>query len=217
MSDSESRTPVKKVKNAVLYSDGAIRLENVRASYPHVFKAQENTGDDGTVSKTFSINVLMPKDTHRAAKDLCVTVINDMLTEKKLGKLAADRKFIKDGDLSAKDENEGMWVVGAREKNRPSLRSSKKDPKTGKAKRLDPEKDAGVIYGGCYVTILIRPWWQDNKYGKRINANLLAVQFLRDGEPFGEGRISEDDIDDRLDAEDDDESGFDEDDDTDGL
>jgi len=32
-------------------------------------------------------------------------------------------------------------------------------------------------------------WAQDNQYGKRINAKLRAVQFYKDGAPFGEGRI----------------------------
>jgi hypothetical protein len=32
-------------------------------------------------------------------------------------------------------------------------------------------------------------WAQDNQYGKRINAALRAVQFVKDGAPFGEGNI----------------------------
>ncbi len=32
---------------------------------------------------------------------------------------------------------------------------------------------------------MIRLWYQDNHYGKRINASLRNVQFVKDGEPFG--------------------------------
>jgi len=31
-------------------------------------------------------------------------------------------------------------------------------------------------------------WAQDNQFGKRVNAELLGVQFVRDGEPFGGGK-----------------------------
>ena len=39
---------------------------------------------------------------------------------------------------------------------------------------------------------VIDVWAQNNQYGKRINAQLDGVQFVRDGEPFGEGGISVD-------------------------
>lgn len=192
------RTVVKKVENAVLYSDGTIRLDNVRASYPHVFHAKEGKDDKGNpTTPKFSIQAFMPKTTHRAAKDLLREVIDGILKDHKIKGIAADRKFIKDGDLMAKDEAEGQWAISASEKNRPQVRNKNKAPLT--------EKDEGVIYGGCYVNILIRPWFQDNSYGKRVNAGLSAVQFLRDGEPFGEGRITADQVDDSFESHDDDE------------
>jgi hypothetical protein len=36
-------------------------------------------------------------------------------------------------------------------------------------------------------------WTQNNSYGKRVNANLLGVQFYKDGEPFAAGEIAGDD------------------------
>lgn len=40
------------------------------------------------------------------------------------------------------------------------------------------------FYAGCYVNTIPTLWVQDNQYGKRINANLRIVQFVRDGEAF---------------------------------
>lgn len=62
----------------------------------------------------------------------------------------------------------------------------------------EDEKVADMVYGGCWAHILIRPWYQDGKkvgagYGKRVNAGLVGVQFIRDDEPFGEGRIDDTD------------------------
>ena len=203
---SEPVTVVKEVPNAVLYSDGTILVKNVRASYPALFNPKENTSDDGTVTASYQCVGLMPKATHDEAKKLIVGYMNELLKDKgekgKPLKLPADRKFIKDGDPKDEDdvgkpENEGMWVVSTRETKKPALLDNRKDPKTGKKRRLtDADKDR--IYGGCYINMLIRPWFQSNKYGKRLNAGLAAVQFLRDGEAFGQGRISEETIDDRF-------------------
>lgn len=199
---AQERTIVKKVQNAVLYSDGTIRIDNVRASYPHLFVPK--AGEDGGVPK-YSITGLMPKNTHEAAKDLCVEVINGILKEKKVDRLPADRKFIKDGDAAAKDGYDGNWSVAASEVSQPKLRNKDKSPLT------KPD----TIYGGCYVTILIKPWWQDNKFGKRVNAGLVAVQFYGPGEPFGQGRISDEEVDDSFDDLDDGDAGSGTDDDDD--
>lgn len=45
----------------------------------------------------------------------------------------------------------------------------------------------GKPYSGCYVNATVDLWAQDNKWGKRINATLLGVQFLRDGDSFSGG------------------------------
>lgn len=171
----------KKVKNAVLYTNGCIRIDAVRASFPHLDKPYAGK-DDGTPA--YGIVSLLDKKTHKEAKDLIVERINQILADNKNAKVASDRKFIRNGDDSARDEEDGHWTVSARETKRPSVRGKDKTV-------LSPEEALDMIYGGCYVNVLIRPWFQDNKFGKRVNAGLVAVQFLRDGEAFGEGRIDD--------------------------
>jgi hypothetical protein len=57
-------------------------------------------------------------------------------------------------------------------------------------------EDDNKLYAGCYVNAIIELWVQDNSYGKRVNANLLGVQFFKDGEPFADGvKASADDFD----------------------
>lgn len=187
------RTIVKRVENAKMYSDGTIVLENVRASYPYVFEPRENEGEDGKKTLRYQIQVIMPKATHAEAMKLCAQRIKDLCAENKVEKLPADKKFIKNGDDMAKAEYENAYIVSASESKRPDLRG--KDPRV---KLTDADKD--VIYGGCYVDILIRPWFQNNKYGKRCNAGLVAVRFREDGEPFGGSRITAKDVDDAFDA-----------------
>lgn len=204
----ERRTVLEEVPNARLYSDGTILLKMVRLSYPHLFKPQENTDDNGNVTTSYSVTGLMPKKTHDEAKKLVVKEINRILKENNKGeKLPANRKFFKDGDPKDEDdvsnpESAGMWIVTARDrKKRPILLSNVKDPETGKAKRLKPgvPEDEDLLYGGCWVDILIRLWWQSNKYGKRVNAGVVAVQFRKHDEAFGGGRITDAELDDIFD------------------
>lgn len=196
----------KEVKNATLFDDGSILIKNVRCSYPHLDKPYAKPDKDGKMGDpAYSMTGLMDKKTHVEAKNLIRDAINALMAENKVKDIAADRKFLRDGDLTGKDSNEGMWIVAAREKTPPILR----DEDNRSVERADA---ARKFYGGCYVNMLIRPWWQSNSWGKRVNSNLLAVQFVKDGEPFGEGRITEDDVDDVFGGVADDESGFSDDD-----
>jgi hypothetical protein len=45
------------------------------------------------------------------------------------------------------------------------------------------------MYGGCRVNAAIKPWPQDNKHGRGIRCDLIAVQFAGDDTPFGEGNV----------------------------
>lgn len=53
--------------------------------------------------------------------------------------------------------------------------------------RTQIDKDDGRIYSGCYVNVKVEIWTQDNNYGERVNATLLGVQFVKDGDAFGAG------------------------------
>lgn len=45
-----------------------------------------------------------------------------------------------------------------------------------------------ILYSGCYVNASVDIWAQDNKWGRRINAQIRGVQKLRDGDAFSAGR-----------------------------
>lgn len=199
-----AREVVKRVKNAVLYSDGLIRIDRIRFSYPHLKKAY--AGDDGGEPK-YGLVGLLPKDTHKAAKKLCDERIAEILSENKVKAIPADKKFIRDGDESGKEENEGMWTVSARESRRPSLRDRQGEV-------VEPEDADEYFVGGYWGSMLIRPWWQNHKkYGKRVNAGLVLVQYWKKDDTFGEGRISDEELDDMMESYDDDDDSYDDDDD----
>lgn len=186
---AKSPALIRKLKNGsevvgALYEGGIIKVLNVRASYPHLDRPY--AGDDGGEPK-FSIVGLADKGTHQEVKEACVEVIEDLKKANKNAKVSKDKLFIKNGDDSDKEEYEGMWTISARETKRPKVRD-------GNGDLLEVDEIADVIYPGCYVDIIIRPWFQDNAFGRRCNANLLSVKFRADGEQFGEGRIDDDDL-----------------------
>jgi hypothetical protein len=46
-----------------------------------------------------------------------------------------------------------------------------------------------AMYGGCRVNVAVKPWLQENKHGRGIRADLVAIQFAGDDKPFGEGAV----------------------------
>ena len=180
---------------AILYADGTIFIEWVRFSYPHLAKAWKKEGDAG--SPKFSVVSLLGKKTHAAAIELVQERIDQILAENKVKKLKSDRIFMRDGDDSDQEEYEGFMTISAREERRPPMRDRRNEV-------VEPEDAGEVFRPGYWGAVLIRPWWMNNDWGKRINAGLSSVQFLMKDEEFGEGRLSEEDIDDTFRAHDDD-------------
>ena len=200
-------TILKKVKNGVLYSDGTIRVERVRLSYPHVGKLHAirdtKTGEMG--KPLFSVTLLLNKTEH---KEVCAIITENnkrLMAENDCEKVKADAKFIRDGDgeLVDSEEAKGHWTVSCRESRKPVVMSKSGD-------LLDADAAEQMFYGGCWGHVIIRPWYQETKeYGKRLNCGFVSVRFFRDDESFGEGRISADEVKNRFsDIEDDDDSGF---------
>lgn len=178
----------KRVANAILYTNGCIKIENVRFSYPHLDKpyAGKAKNDAGQAAEPkYGIVGMLPKKTHVAAKELIVEAMQALMTANETAKLAPEKKFLRNGDDQDEEVYAGHWTVSARESKAPSVRDRK-----GQLVN-DPKKIADLIEGGYWGHMLIRPWFQDNDYGKRVNAGLVGVQHIRDDDTFGEGRIND--------------------------
>lgn len=160
----------------IIKEDGLIQVKDVRLSYPHLFKPwAQNEGQD----KKYSARFLLANNTHAAEIKLLQGHLVKMMQEKFKARIPLDKLFLRNGDDTGKPEDAGCWYISASDSIRPQVINKNRSP-------LTEEDD--VVYGGCFVNALIRPWTQDNKFGKRINANLVAVQFVRDGERFGQAR-----------------------------
>lgn len=99
----------------------------------------------------------------------------------------------KDGEVY--EGFEGMHSLNASNKARPLVLDRDKTPLTAAD---------GKPYSGSYMNVSLEIWAQDNNFGKRINATLKGVQFVRDGDSFGGGApASPDDFEDLAVGEDD--------------
>ena len=98
---------------------------------------------------------------------------------------AQDKVCIKDGDMKEGYDGfaEHSYIKGSN-KVRPKI--------LGRDKSQLTEED-GVIYAGCRVNALLAIWAQDNKWGKRVNAKLLGLQFVADDDAFGSIPVASDD------------------------
>lgn len=191
-----NRTIVKQGKNYKIYSDGTILVSDVRISYPHLDKKWcKNPAKD---TPAYSGTVILPNATHSEARDAIKAFADEMLADRKMGRIKADAYFIRDGDASGKDEYADAWIVAARESdNRPVVLHPDKS-------EMDVEDIKSTVKAGHYVDMLVEPWTQDNEHGKRVNASLRAVRYRREGEALSEGGISKDDA---ISSFDDDEDG----------
>jgi len=168
-----AQTDEKKVGNVEIY------IENVRLSYPFLFKPRVQENDDGKTTKKFQAKFILDKKKNKTAiADIDDAI--DELIEKKWGKrpakLTDDRLCMRDGDDEDGVEFHGAMVVSASNTKRPEVRDRNKAPLV--------EED-GRPYAGCYVNAIVRLWAQDNKFGKRINASLEVVQYYAKGDAFG--------------------------------
>lgn len=90
-----------------------------------------------------------------------------------------------DGDTKSYDGFAGRWAIQTHNKTRPALGNRK-------GESVLPGEDQ-FPYGGCFVLGKLTLWTQENDFGKRINANLVGVQFRAAGERFGAGEYKAED------------------------
>jgi hypothetical protein len=172
-----------------------IKLENVRLSFPHLWTPKSFRPDQPP--RFEAAFLLDPADkAHKAViKKIKATAEELLVDHFGEGKVPKATEFCYGkGDKKDYDGYAGMWFITSNNRTRPAVVARDMSPLV--------EED-GKPYAGCYVNATITLWVQDNEFGKRINANLRAVQFAKDGDAFGVEPVSVDDEFDVLEDDDD--------------
>ena len=163
--------------------DNRLTIKDVRIAYAQgIYTARAAKPGD---KEKYGAAFLFPAN-HPAVKEIAAATVraaqakwgakaDDMLKQLK----AADRLPVHNGDAKASSAGyEGNLFVNAGNAIRPTVVDRDRSPLTAAD---------GRPYSGCYVNAIIEVWAQDNQHGKRINASLLGVQFVRDGEKLAGG------------------------------
>lgn len=186
-----------------------IRMKEVRLSFPRLFTPKSFT--EGQTPRFEGSFLLDPSNkAHKKAIDTIVDTAEEILLEAFSGEIPdsveccfqyADASKIDVGSLEWRgkkktyDGYEGMFVISSSNQSRPTV--------VDRDLTQLVEED-GKPYAGSYVNASITLWVQDNQFGKRVNANLRAVQFVKDGEAFGVRPADAEEEFDVLDGDDDD-------------
>jgi hypothetical protein len=148
-----------------------IQLRNVRLAFPVLWEPKTVQGEG---EPAYSAAFLLPPDhpqikeiqdaTERVGKEKW----KDQWAAVKKALTASDKLALHDGDTRAQYAGyEGTLVI---DRDKTVLIAADGRP-----------------YAGCFVNASLEIWAQSNGYGKRINASLRAVQFVKDGDSFGGG------------------------------
>lgn len=167
-------------------------IKDVRLAFPSLFHKAVFEGKE----TKFEATLLLDKEKHKDVIAKIKADINQLIkTELDGKKLKPGKTCFQDGDDTDYDGYAGCMSFKAANSKRPPVYDRDKSP-------LVEEDDKP--YAGCYVNAIVDYWVQNNQYGARVNANLLGIQFVRDGDAFGAGGsvASDDDFDDISDADD---------------
>lgn len=187
-----------------------VLLKNVRLSFPSIFEAEQYEGS-GPFRYRATFLVEPGSENHKKLQAAQIEVAKETWKDdykKVLGKADDDSKlrFLVDGNKKEYDGYENMIAVSAtrdQSKGRPLILD--KNPKLPNGDNNILTVADGRPYGGCYVNATIEVWAQNNKFGKTTRAQLLAIQFVKDGDAFGAStKGSPDDFEDLSDTGEDD-------------
>ena len=177
-----------------------IYLSNVRVSFPNLVEPKITKNDNGSERAAWSADFIVAPDSPQFKQFMhqymtLATYKWKERTQTILGMIQSDRKSRCYGNGSEKinkttllpyDGYEGNAYISAISNRQPQMIQPNGSP-VDASNSMAYQAIARSIYGGCYVNAAIRIWPQDNKHGRGIRCDLVAVQFAKDGDAFGGG------------------------------
>lgn len=170
-----------------------IQLNNVRLAFPNIFTPGKVAKPTDTPYYSAVIPIDPKSKNHQKLEEAIETVAKEKFGAKADTILARVRKsgdcfYVHEPKTNKNGEEyagfEGMYHFRTSNTQRPVIVDRTGRPVTA---------EEGLFYAGCVVNVQIDVWFQDNAHARRVNGKLLALQFVKDAEPFGGGvRVSVD-------------------------
>lgn len=180
-----------------------ILLSNVRLSFPHLAEPQRQVNEsNGKERISYNCEFIMPQDhagfqqfMQRYAamalekwKEHGQAVMGMIQTDRKLRCFGRGEEKVNKKTFQPYDGYAGNVFITAGRDSAPQMIQADGQP-------IDPTNTMGYqmlarkMYGGCRVNAAVKPWLQENSYGRGIRCDLIAVQFAGDDAAFGEGAV----------------------------
>ena len=177
-----------------------ILVSNVRLSFPHLAEPQrqviETTGKERI---SYNCELILPQDHPSFAKFMQVyasmalekwkehaqAVMQMIQSERKLRCFGRGEEKVNKKTFQPYDGYAGNVYITVGRDTPPQIIQGDGTP-------IDPNNTMAYqqltrkMYGGCRVNAAIKPWLQENKYGRGVRCDLVAIQFAGDDKAFGE-------------------------------
>jgi len=180
-----------------------IFLSGARLSFPNLAQPQVQKNElTGAERVSYNCELIMPGDHQGLSqfmqryatmaqekwKEHAQTVMQMIQNDRKLRCFGAGQEKVNSRTFQPYDGYPGMYFITVGNKNRPQMIQADGSP-------VNPDDSmaytqlARKLYGGCRVNAAIRPWLQENKHGRGVRCDLIAIQFAADDKAFGEGSV----------------------------
>jgi hypothetical protein len=180
-----------------------IFLSNVRLSFPHLAEPQRQVSEvTGKERISYNAELIMAPDHPGFAQFMAkvgelamakwgensAQVLQMAQSDRKLRCFGKGEEKVNKKTFQPYDGYAGNVYITAGRDSQPQMIQLDGNP-------IDPTNSmayqqlARKMYGGCRVNAAVKPWMQDNKYGRGVRCDLVAVQFAGDDTPFGEGAV----------------------------
>lgn len=178
-----------------------IYLSNVRLSFPHIAEPQRQRNEaTGQERVSYNCELLMTPDHAGMAQfmkkvgDMAIAkwgehaqaVLNMVQQDRKKRCFGRGEEKVNQKTFQPWDGYAGHVFITAGRDQPPQIIMTDGTP-------VDPSNSMQYLaitrqmYGGCRVNAAVKPWLQDNKHGRGIRCDLVAIQFAGDDKAFGEG------------------------------
>ena len=180
-----------------------IFLSNVRLSFPHLAEPQKQVNEaTGATRISYNAEFIMPQD-HAGFqqfmqrygaialdkwKEHAQAVMQMIQSDRKTRCFGRGEEKVNKKTFQPYDGYAGNVYITAGRDSQPQMIQADGTP-VDPSNTMAYQQLARKMYGGCRVNAAVKPWSQDNKHGRGIRCDLIAVQFAADDTPFGEGAV----------------------------
>ena len=180
-----------------------IFLSNVRLSFPHLVEPQRQINElTGKERISYNCEFIMPENHPGFAqfmarygalalekwKEHAQVVMGLIQNDRKTRCYGRGEEKVNKRTFQPYDGYAGHVFITAGRESQPQMIQADGSP-VDAANSMAYQQLARKMYGGCRVNAAVKPWLQDNKHGRGIRCDLIAVQFAGDDTAFGEGNV----------------------------